>query len=75
MKAVYIGQDEYYDKVSGYRSVFFKYGNVYNIEVREMRPFERYKYKVYVTDDAGWVQSWIPYNTDWRLYWAVVLPE
>lgn len=75
MKAVYIGQDEFYDKVRGYCPVFFEYGNTYDIEVREMRPYEKYRYKVYITDECGWVKTWIPYKTDWKRYWAVILPE
>lgn len=69
--AVYVGQDEYYDKTS-YAPFMFFCGHVYRVRITT----KVYLSYVYLLDEQGKVLNWVPYHFhNFQHYWRPVEVE
>lgn len=73
MLARYMGQTEYYDKVSDCPPVTLYHGKVYQIEVQKKKSmFNNGWTIVRVYNYDGTFLTWVPYSVDYRKFWHQV---
>ena len=72
MYARYLGETEYYDKVSNCPPVTLVHGRVYQINVQPHSYMSDGWTIVRIYDDDGRYLTWVPYAVDYRRYWGQV---
>ena len=72
MYARYLGETEYYDKVSNCPPVTLVHGRVYQINVQPHSYMNDGWTIVRIYDEDGRYLTWIPYAVDYRRYWGQV---
>lgn len=72
MYARYLGETEYYNKVSDCPPVILVHGRVYQISVQMHSYLHNGWTIVRIYDDDGRYLTWVPYAVDYRRYWGQV---
>lgn len=72
MLARYLGETEYYDKVTDCPPVTLVHGLVYQIAVSGPNIFNNGWTTVRVYDMHGKYLTWIPYSVSWKRYWGLL---
>ena len=72
MYARYLGETEYYDKVTDCPPVTLVHGRVYQIVVSGPSIFNNGWTIVRVYDTNGKYLTWVPYSVSWKRYWGQV---
>lgn len=72
MLARYLGETEYYDKVTDCPPVTIVHGRVYQILVNEPSIFNNGQTIVRIYDTNGVYLTWVPYSVSWRRYWGLI---
>lgn len=72
MLARYLGETEYYDKVTDCPPVTLVHGRVYQITVSGPNIFNNGWTTVRVYDTNGKYLTWVPYSVSWERYWGLL---
>lgn len=72
MLARYLGETEYYDKVTDCPPVTLVHGRVYQIAVSGPNIFNNGWTTVRVYDTNGKYLTWVPYSVSWKRYWGLL---
>lgn len=72
MLARYLGETEYYDKVTDCPPVTLVHGLVYQIAVSGPNIFNNGWTTVRVYDTNGKYLTWVPYSVSWKRYWGLL---
>lgn len=72
MIARYKGESQFYFMTPEYGTINLIKNSLYNITVDYQN--SKWPYVVYIFNGEGRIQSYIPYNVDWRYYWEPIDP-